>query len=182
VNPFRTLRTARLVMTPVSGADLADLRAIKADPRAFAIMLGGVRNAAETAEDLARDVIAWGEHGYGIWAVREDNRFVGITGLEDRSDGRGVALRFALWPEAQGRGLAREAAGAALRFGHDQAGLRRIVAVARESNFASRTVLGGIGMVPYEEFVQNGHAMILYESIIRGSGKIDSSSLRHGPA
>ena len=45
--------------------------------------------------------------------------FVGITGLERRPDGRGVALRFALWPEAQGRGLAREAAGAALRFGHD---------------------------------------------------------------
>ena len=57
-----------------------------------------------------------------------------------------MALRFALWPEAQGRGLAREAAFAALRFGHDAARLPRIVAVARESNFASRMILGGIGM------------------------------------
>src|SRR6202142_1777794 len=129
MNPFRTLRTPRLVLTPVSGADLADLRAIKSDPRVFAVMLGGVRNAAETAEDLARDVIAWGAQGYGIWAVREavDQRFVGIAGLENRSDHRGVALRFALWPDVQGRGLAREAAAAALRFGHDRAGLRRIV-------------------------------------------------------
>ena len=158
MNPFHTLRTARLVLTPVGGADLADLRAFKADPRVFAIMLGGVRNAVETAEELARDVIAWGQHGYGIWAVREavDLRFIGITGLEPRADDRGIALRFALWPEAQGRGLAREAAGAALRFGHDQAGLTRIVAVARESNVASRTVLGSIGMVPCEEFMQNG--------------------------
>jgi RimJ/RimL family protein N-acetyltransferase len=167
MNPFRTLRTARLVLTPVGGADLPDLRAIKSDPRVFAIMLGGVRNAAETAEDLARDVVAWGEHGYGIWAIREaaDHRFVGITGLENRDDQRGVGLRFALWPDVQGRGLAREAAGAALRFGHDQAGLKRIVAVARETNFASRTVLGAIGMTPCETFIQRGNAMILFESV-----------------
>jgi RimJ/RimL family protein N-acetyltransferase len=169
LNPFRTLRTARLVLTPVNGADLADLRALKADPRIFAVMLGGVRNAAQTAEELARDVIAWGANGYGIWAVRDaaDQRFVGITGLEDRTDGRGTALRFALWPDVQGRGLAREAAGAALRFGHEQAGLRRIVAVARETNFASRTVLGSIGMVACEEFVQRGHKMVLFESSTR---------------
>jgi len=167
MNPFRTLRTPRLLLTPVSGADLPDLRAIKADPRVFAVMLGGVRNAAQTAEDLARDVIAWGANGYGIWAVREiaDHRFAGITGLEDRSDRRGVALRFAFWPDVHGRGIAREAAGAALRFGHEHSGLKRIVAVARETNFASRTVLGAIGMVPCEEFVQDGHAMIMFESV-----------------
>jgi RimJ/RimL family protein N-acetyltransferase len=167
MSPFHTLRTGRLVLTPVGGGDLADLRAIKADPRVFAIMMGGVRNADQTAEDLARDVIAWGALGYGIWAVREaaNHRLVGITGLQARTDNRGIALRFALSPDAQGHGLAREAAGAALRFGHDQAGLKRIVAVARETNFASRTVLGSIGMVPCEEFVQNGYAMILFESV-----------------
>lgn len=167
MNPFQTLRTGRLVLTPVGGSDLADLRAIKADPRVFAIMLGGVRNAAETAEDLARDVVAWGAQGYGIWAVREtaNGRFVGITGLQARTDNRGIALRFALWPELQGHGFAREAASAALRFGHDRAGLKRIVAVARETNFASRTVLGSIGMVPCEEFMQSGYTMILFESV-----------------
>src|ERR1019366_4286806 len=181
---FRTLRTARLVLPPGGGADLPDLRAIKADPRVFAIMLGGVRNAAETAEELARDVIAWGAEGYGIWAVRDatDHRFVGITGLEHRPDNRGVALRFALWPDVQGRGLAREAAGAALRFGHEQAGLKRIVAVAREANFASRTVLGSIGMVPCEAFVQNGHAMILFESVRPACFRSDTCPSRHDPA
>jgi RimJ/RimL family protein N-acetyltransferase len=175
MSPFGTLRTARLVLTPVGGADFSDLRAIKADPRVFAVMLGGVRNAAETAEELARDVVAWGAKGYGIWAVREaaDQRFAGITGLEDRPDNRGVALRFAMWPDVQGRGLAREAAGAALCFGHDQAGLTRIVAAAREVNFASRTVLGSIGMVPCEEFVQHGHAMVLFESVRISSGPSD---------
>ena len=166
MNPAWVLRTARLVLSPVGGSDLADLCAIKADPLVFAVMLGGVRDAAQTAEDLASDVIAWGQHGFGIWTIREAGRFVGLTGLEHRPDGRGVALRFALWPEAQGRGLAREAAFAALRFGHDRAGLPRIIAVARESNFGSRMVLGGIGMRATGTFEQRGYTMILYESVV----------------
>lgn len=172
MNPTWIVRTARLLLTPVGGADLPDLRAIKSDPRVFAIMLGGVRSARETAEELADDVVAWGANGFGIWAIREHagNGFVGITGLERRHDGRGVALRFALWPEAQGRGLAREAAGAALRFGHQQSGLRRIIAVARENNVPSRMVLGGIGMTECDSFAQQGYRMVVYESVLdRGS-------------
>ncbi len=164
MSPRWILRTARLTLTPVNGADLPDLIAIKADPRVFAVMLGGVRSIAETQEELAHDVRTWGAYGFGIWSLREGERFVGITGLETRPDGRGVALRFALWPEAQGRGLAREAGEAALRFGHDDAGLARIVAVARASNFASRTVLGGIGMTECGSFVQAGWDMVMYES------------------
>ena len=138
-------------------------------------MLGGVRSAAQTAEELAEDVVAWGANGFGIWAIRElrdrppgsgpGAGFVGITGLERRPDGRGVALRFALWPEAQGRGLAREAACAALRFGHEQAGLERIVAVARESNFASRMVLGGIGMTRMRRIHPARLPMVIYQSV-----------------
>ncbi len=166
-NPHWILRTPRLVLAPVGAADLADLRALKADPRVFAIMLGGVRRPEQCAEELAEDIVAWGENGFGIWSVREreNSAFVGMTGLERRPDGLGVALRFALWPEASGRGLAREAAGAALRFGHEQAGLARIVAVARDNNFASRMVLGGIGMTECASFFQQGWHMVMYESL-----------------
>ena len=165
MNPTWVLRTGRLLLTPVSGGDLADLRLIKGDPAVFAVMAGGVRNQAQAAEDLAREVVAWGRYGFGMWTIREASTFVGVTGLAHRTDGRGVALRFALWPEAQGRGLAREAAFSALRFGHERAGLPRIIAVARESNFGSRTILGGIGMHEVDTFVQNDEPMVLYESL-----------------
>ena len=168
MNQSQVIRTGRLVLTPVGGADLADLRAIKADPGVVAVMLGGVRTSAQTIEDLARDVIDWGQNGFGMWSVREtgNGRFAGVTGLQHRDDGRSIALRFALWPDAQGRGLAREAAFAALRFGHDAARLPRIVAVARESNFASRMVLGGIGMREAHTFEQRGWPMVLYQSLL----------------
>ena len=160
------LRTARLILTPIGGSDFADLRAIKADPSVFAVMRGGVRDAAQTAEDLANDVVAWGRHGFGIWAVREAGRFMGITGLAAPARtvaAVGVTLRVVA-SRLQGRGLAREAAFAALRFGHTRAGLVRIVGVARESNFGSRIVLGAIGMREAETFDQFGYTMILCES------------------
>lgn len=166
MNPMWILRTGRLLLTPVGGTDRTELRALKADPLVHAVMLGGVRSAQQTDEDLAEDVIHWGANGYGIWAVREcsTNQLVGLTGLQARPDGRGIALRFAFRPQAQGRGLAREAAGAALRYGHERANLSRIVAVAREDNTGSRQVLGGIGMREESRFPQNGFTMLLYAS------------------
>jgi len=167
MNPTWSVQTGRLLLQPVWGGDLAELQALKADPRVFAVMLGGVRSPVQAAEELAADIVFWGRHGVGMWTVRErtGGRFLGITGILLRPDGRGMALRFALHPDNQRQGFATEAAAAALRFGHERAGLRRIVAAARESNFASRMVLGAIGMRECDEFRQAGLRMLLYESI-----------------
>lgn len=167
MNPSWVVRTGRLILRPVAAADLPALTALKADPRVFAVMLGGVRSPVQAAEELARDIRAWGANGVGMWSVRtqREGRFLGITGLEPRADGRGIALRFALAVAAQGSGYAAEAAGAALRFGHDRAGLRRVVAVAREDNVGSRQVLGGIGMTIADSFLRDGDRMLVYESV-----------------
>ncbi len=163
----RHLVTARLVMSPVGGADLRDLVALKGDPRAYAQMLGGVRSAQRTAEELAEEIQAWGEFGFGMWAVRArpGGRFCGVTGLMHRPDGRGVALRFAFWPAARGVGLASEAAHAALVYAHDIAALERVIAVAREENFGSRTVLGAIGMAEVDRFIRHGVSLLIYQSV-----------------
>jgi RimJ/RimL family protein N-acetyltransferase len=167
MNPTWSVQTGRLLLQPVWGGDLPELQALKADPRVFAIMLGGVRSPAQTAEELAADIAFWGRHGVGMWTVREraDGKFAGLVGILERADGRGMALRFALTPDGQGHGYATEASSGALRFGHERAGLRRIVAVARENNFASRTVLGAVGMRPCETFERDGQPMLVYESI-----------------
>ena len=165
ISPWR-LATARLNLTPVAPADLRDISALKADPRAFAQMLGGVRSRLESAEELAEDIRFWGAHGYGMWSVRAraGNEFMGITGLMHRPDGRGIALRFALWPQARGVGLAAEAAGSALTYGHEIAGLPEIIAVAREDNFSSRMVVGAIGMTEIDRFSAQGVTRLVYRS------------------
>ncbi len=155
------------MLHPVRSGDLPELAALKADPQVFAVMLGGVRTTARAAAELAEDIQAWGAHGYGTWAVRPrgGGRLLGMVALQARADGRGVGLRFAFWHDLQGLGYGREAAGAALNYGHSRAGLARIVAVARDDNFASRTVLGAIGMRECERFTREGRDMVTFESI-----------------
>lgn len=170
------VRTGRLVLSPVRPADGPEIAALKADPRVHAMMLGGVRTQAQSAVELAADMAYWAARGVGIWTVRAASsaggdpgplggpRLLGLTGLHDRPDGLGTALRFAFYPECRGQGLAREAAGAALRYAHERAGLRRVVAVARESNLGSRLVLGAIGMYQCGRFLRDGEPMLLFES------------------
>ncbi|AQS83428.1 MAG: GNAT family N-acetyltransferase [Acetobacter aceti] len=164
------LRTARLTLTPVSWRDMEDIARLKADGGAFAMMLGGVRNRQQAEAEMVSDITFWAKHGTGMFAIRENGQLIGITGVHERPDGRGVALRFAIYPWAAGRGLAREAAAAALRHAH-AAGFSRVVAVARDSNIASRKVLGGIGMRVCEHFMRGGHEMLVFESVVlQGTG------------
>ena len=167
VNPSWCIQTGRLVLRPVWGGDLEDLVSLKADPRAFGMLLGGVRTRQRAAEELAEEIGFWSRHRVGMWSARRraGGGMVGLTGIMLRADGRGFALRFTLRPECWGRGFASEAAGAALRYAHERAGLTRVVAVARETNTASRQVLGAIGMRTQAHFLQNDHRMVLYESI-----------------
>ena len=158
--------TARLRLTPVGYWDLPDLIRLKANPRAYALMLGGVRSPIQTAAELAQDIQAWGQYGFGMWSVRaRRGKFLGVTALMHRPDGRGVALRFAFFPEARGVGLAREAASAALVYAHDVACLPKVIAVAREDNYASREVLSSIGMSQADMFTREGDVILIYHSI-----------------
>ena len=159
------IQTARLHLEPVSGQDLEPLIALKADPLVYGQMLGGVRSAWQVVDELAEDRAFWSDHQIGMFSIREHGIFQGTTGIHDRPDGRGLALRFAVWPEARGRGLAREAASAALRYAQDRIGVPRVIAVARAENFGSRMVLGSIGMRECDVFLRDGHMMLVYESV-----------------
>ena len=166
MNQSWTVRTGRLVLTPLAWTDMADLVSLKGDPGVYGQMLGGVAGPARVADELADDIFAWARYGVGIWIARDlDGIALGLTGVHDRPDGRGMALRFAFRPAARGRGLAREAAAGALRFGHDNAGLRRIIAVAKHDNLSSCTVLGAIGMRLCDSFVRDGTSLMVFESV-----------------
>ncbi|MDI2091782.1 GNAT family N-acetyltransferase [Commensalibacter oyaizuii] len=162
------LYTPRLILSPISWQDMEDVIRLKTDFQAFGHMLGGVRTPLQASAEMAEDTLYWGQHRIGMYSIRENPkygsyRFLGITGIHYRPDGRGYALRFSLWPWAQGRGYAREAAYAALMEAHAR-GHKRIVAVSREDNVASRRVLGGIGMTVQDSFIRAGHKMFLYVS------------------
>ena len=161
----RGITTLRLSLRPVGPEHLPDLIRLKADEAVFGFMLHGTRTPERAREELEDDTDFWVVRGYGTWSVfeRETGDFLGIVGLMERPDGRGVAMRYALWPACRGKGYAREAARAALGFGH-AAGLDRIIGVARDSNLASCAVLADIGMAPAGEFRNQGYRMLIWES------------------
>ena len=166
----RIVTTARLSLLPPGPEHLPDLVRLKADEAVFGFMLHGARTPERTREELEDDMDFWQVRGYGTWSVfeREAGQFLGIAGLMERPDGRGIAVRFALWPECRGRGYAREAARAALDFGHDAARLPRIIGIARETNHASRAVLADIGMCECDRYEHRGHTMVVHESLRAG--------------
>lgn len=165
---FSYLYTARLILSPIGWQDIQPLIALKSDVPAFSHMLGGVRTLLQVQQELAEDIAYWGCHRIGMYSVWEkqgiaQGKFLGITGIHHRQDGRGYALRFALWQWAQGRGYAREAAYSVLSTAHER-GHNRIIAVAKRENIASKRVLMGIGMVMESSFVRDNHEMIIYKS------------------
>ena len=82
----------------------------------------------------------------------------------ERPDGRGVAMRFALWPECRGKGYAREAAKAGLEFGH-RAGLDADHRRGLGGEPGIPQVLQDIGMVECDAFTYRDRRMIVYESL-----------------
>ncbi len=165
-NPFWCIRTGRLVLHPVAGDDLPELVALKADPRAFGLLLGGVRDPVRTDRRTRRR--------HRLLGPPRRRHVGGARGAEPRPcrAGRhhaaaptGAAWRCASRSTRAGgrRGYASEAAAAALRFALGKARLARVVAVAREDNAASRELLAAIGMTLHETFVQRGWRMFLYE-------------------
>ncbi|WP_201740048.1 GNAT family N-acetyltransferase [Aristophania vespae] len=150
------------MLRPVSWQDMEPMVRLKKDIGAFGTMLGGVRNRVQAEREMAEDIAFWAERKVGIFSIFENGQFVGMTGVHERPDGRGLGLRIALFPYVSGRGIAREAAGRVLSFTFE-AGEKRVVAVTREDNLASRIVLGSIGMTLSEQFQRDGQTMLLYE-------------------
>jgi ribosomal-protein-alanine N-acetyltransferase len=108
----------------------------------------GVRTREETESALVAAIEHWQRHEFGLWIVEERNegRFLGRCGLRYFQDTPEVELSYAFGKSAWGRGIASEATAASVKFGFQQLGLERIVAIAIPENVGSRRVLEKLGM------------------------------------
>src|SRR6185295_11285249 len=152
------------VLEPVGARHAAELVAFHADARVMRTMRHGPLDAPAAQALIATYAADWPKQGWGVRVMRRaaDGAFVGLCGLWRREDGRGIALRFAVAPEAQGSGYAREAARATVADGFARVGLARIAAVANESNRASQRALEGAGFALVESFESRGKPVRLY--------------------
>jgi RimJ/RimL family protein N-acetyltransferase len=123
------------------------------------------RDRAEVAGKLAALIEL--ARGFGMWAVecRETGQLIGRCGFYPWVPDGGAPepeLAYLLARTHWGRGLASEAARAALDALFESQDPARIVALVRPEHAASRRVLAKLGMREAERTVVNGVAVVLY--------------------
>jgi ribosomal-protein-alanine N-acetyltransferase len=122
---------------------------IHSDADVMRFLPGGVpRPKAATPKSLQYFINHWEQHGFGLWAVEDkaDGAFVGQAGLNVMQQTTDVEVVYALGKPYWGKGIATEAAHAALHYGFNGAGLDIIYAVAFPENAASQRVMVKLGM------------------------------------
>jgi RimJ/RimL family protein N-acetyltransferase len=169
-----TLTTSRLVMRPWRDADRDPFFAINSEPAVLRYLNPISREGSDGMID--RITAHFAEHGWGLWALedRASSTLIGLCGLLT-VDGTmpfapAVEIGWRLSGPWQGKGLAREAAEAALAFGFDTLRLERIVSFTVPANTASWGLMERLGMTRVGAFdhprLPEGHRLrshLLYE-------------------
>lgn len=141
------LTTPRLRLYAPRIEDLEARLAMERDPAVMRYIRPVPRDAAAQREELRADLDG-PPAGSAFWHVAERAHpaFLGWCGLFPLEDSGLIEIGYRFVPAAWGRGLASEAAAAALAHGFRNLGLDRIVAVSHPDNAASHRVLAKIGL------------------------------------
>ena len=115
------LASERLILRPFVEADWRSMHAHYAHPECTRYTLGRVLTEGESWRLTAALAGHWLLRGYGPYALEDkaSGAMIGAAGLWHPVDFPEREIKWALLPEAQGRGYAREAAGTILRMLQD---------------------------------------------------------------
>ncbi|MFI1971242.1 GNAT family N-acetyltransferase [Streptomyces cinnamoneus] len=168
-----SLRTPRLTLRRWREDDIVPMAAINSDPEVMRwIGDGSVRDRSQTEAGIVAWEREWEERGVGLFAVEErtSRQLVGFAGLSEPVflpeilPAMEIGWRFGrpYW----GRGLATEAARAALDFALRDRGLGRVVSVCAPGNVASERIMRKLGMRRERETAHPLHGVPLRVHVI----------------
>lgn len=165
------LRTDRLRLRPNVRDDAGPLTALWQDPIVVRFF-GGVPMPAEDCwHRLQRAVGHWALNGYGMWAVEEleSGMFVGQAGLFEGRRGLGPGFDdapeagWAFMPAAHGKGYAREAMRAALRWTESELGVARTVCIIDPENLPSIRTAQALGYRQFGDCIYKEKPLLMFE-------------------
>ena len=150
------LTTPRLRLEPYTDAHFDGLHAMNSDPEVARYLSGMPETREETLAVIERTKARWRDLGYSWWAFidRESGALVGAGCLQNlRREMTPVPdpdcpleIGWRLRRDAQGRGLATEAATAIVDFAFDVRRADELMAVCNPENTASASVMARLGM------------------------------------
>lgn len=122
----------------------------------------------KTREFIERASATSATCGFGQWALirSDDSKLLGFCGFVDSDEGPEIGWRLAA--DSWGRGLATEAARAALKHAFDVLEFRRVIATVQAANRASIRVVEKLGMQPERSYQRNGREIIVFAVENRG--------------
>jgi [ribosomal protein S5]-alanine N-acetyltransferase len=157
------LETARLAARPPAPADARALLAVYEDADAVRWLYpdGVAPSVADMEHMVDVDLAHWRAHGFGrwVWVERDSGALVARCGprlalLDRRAD---VEIHWSVRADRRRRGLAAEAAEAAIAACFDRLGVRCVTALTHVDNAASERVARAVGFGP-ERVVEHAGA------------------------
>jgi ribosomal-protein-alanine N-acetyltransferase len=162
------LETARLHLRLFTHDDIGALARIYGNPNVLRYLSHEAissRHAEEAARrSVHRFLDHWDAFGFGVWAIidKASGELAGYCGLQYVPGLAQVELLYLLDERFWHRGLATEAVLTAVRYGFDELGLQRIVAVVEAANRASRRVLEKVGLIPSDDSPSGDLQVVAY--------------------
>jgi ribosomal-protein-alanine N-acetyltransferase len=157
--------TARLRLRPYRDSDLDALHALWTDTQVRRYLWDdAIIERTLAAEVMRASIATTAAVGFGHWAVcpAAEEDLIGFCGFRPLAETSDIEILYGLLPSHWGRGLATEAAHAMLRFGFEEAGFARVIAITDVPNTASVAVMRRLNMQFDARFVHNGLDSVRY--------------------
>lgn len=163
------IETARLVLREFAPEDFPAVHALFSCPQVMRFSVSGPLTPTQSRERLDDFLRAYAEHGFGKWAIvlRATGEVIGgcgpaLTVIDDEGGLPARELGYRLRTEHWGRGLATEAAGAALDHCFKRLRFPHVLGFVEPANVASVRVLTKIGMRPQRNAVWHGRPVDVF--------------------
>jgi RimJ/RimL family protein N-acetyltransferase len=159
------VKTERLILEPWRSSDWEAFRPVATDVEVMRYITGGIPWTDEQIQNFVnRQVILYTERGFCRWKLLEGStgELIGFCGAGMWRDAMEPEIGWWLARSHWGRGLATEAARAALEDVFERVGLERLISIARPENTASIRIMKKLGFEFEAELENDGIRLVRY--------------------
>ena len=164
-NDCMILKTERLILAAWQASDWTAFRPIATDPEVMRYITGGAPWTDDQIRTFVdRQVKLYAERGFCRWKLlpKATWALIGFCGVGYWRDEPDPEIGWWLARRYWGRGLAMEAAQAALCDAFERTRLARVISVARPENVASIRIMEKLGLKLEGEFENGGVRLVRY--------------------